>query len=134
MGGRLSQPKIGVQRSRLMVVSNPPLPLYASSSSGQSIQPNELKAGGSSPSSRTMATTTQYRQCFMRRQLPDGSAEVHVAFLPTEFAKVGKVVDLTIGEEDKKGFKVEFAGDVRTIEDVDRWRDAHKRFDWVLGN
>jgi len=76
----------------------------------------------------------QYRQCFMRRKLADGSVESYTAFLPTSHAKVGKTVDLDFDSERKTGFRVESVGDVRTIDDVDRWRESHKRFNWVLGN
>lgn len=88
---------------------------------------------GPSPFPRAMEKT-QFRQCVMRRKLPDGSVEVHTAFLPTSHAKVGKTVDLDFGSERRAGFKVESVGEVRTIEDVDRWRENHKRFEWVLGD
>ena len=70
----------------------------------------------------------------MSRQLTDGSVERHVAFIPSEKAKLGKILDLDFDGETRKGFRVDEVWGIVTVDDVDRWRESHKRFQWVLGD
>lgn len=75
-----------------------------------------------------------YRQCMMSSKQEDGSYLHHTAYLPTEKAKMGKLLDIEIGGKWISGFKIYFVSDtVRTIDDVDNYRENMKRFKWVLG-
>lgn len=75
----------------------------------------------------------QYRQCSLSKPVGTGR-KLHMAFLPTEFAKVGRIVGLKFGDEWVEGWRVDSVGPVRTVLDVDLARGDHKRFQWVLGD
>ena len=75
--------------------------------------------------------TKQYRQCSMTRKV-ETSTETHVAFLPTEFAKVGKTVGIKFGDEWREGFVIDSVGPSRELSDMDLGREDCKRFRWVL--
>lgn len=68
----------------------------------------------------------------MSRQV-EGGEEKYVAYLPTDFAKVGKVVCLKFGEEWRDGWLIDSVGPVRNMTDMDLSREDHKRYEWVLG-
>ena len=76
--------------------------------------------------------TKQYRQCSMTRKVKTGT-ETHVAFLPNEFAKVGKTVGIKFGDEWREGFVIDSIGPCRLLSDMDLGREDYKRFRWVLG-
>ena len=61
------------------------------------------------------------------------ATEIHVAFLPTEFAKVGKTVGIKFGDEWREGFVIDSVGPCRVLSDMDLGREDYKRFRWVLG-
>jgi hypothetical protein len=73
----------------------------------------------------------QYRQCELHKNLDGGAVSRHVAFIPSDKAKVGKVLKLPDPLGD--GWVVDSIGPVRTFDDVDKMRDNLKRFKWVLG-
>jgi hypothetical protein len=75
-----------------------------------------------------------YRQCSLSRTLESGAIERHVAYIPNERAKVGKILDLKFGEELRKGWRVDEVGPCRELSDLDLAHGDHKRFEWVLGN
>ena len=77
--------------------------------------------------------SNQYRQCTMHADQPDGSILRHVAYLPSEKAKLGKTVDIVDDGKEYKGFVIDFVGESVTIDDVDKVRENLKRFGWVLG-
>jgi hypothetical protein len=80
-----------------------------------------------------MDKSKQYRQCSMSSKQEDGSVLKHVAYLPSEKAKVGKAVDVELGGKWVEGFVIESMGTSVTIEDVDKARENLKRYQWVLG-
>lgn len=72
-----------------------------------------------------------YKQCRLGRSTEDGS-QSYMAYIPVKFAKVGKW--LLIGEKDgeKEEWQVLETFSTKTIEELDRQRDAEKRWKSVL--
>lgn len=70
-----------------------------------------------------------YAQCTMVRPLASGAAEQHVAWIPSQLAKVGKVVDIDIKGERVPGYRIVAVGEKRPASFViARERDyAHQR-------
>ena len=73
----------------------------------------------------------QYRQCEMHKALNGTAVARHVAYIPSDKAKIGKTINLP--EPWGDGWIVDSIGPVREFEDVDRMRENLKRFKWVLG-
>jgi hypothetical protein len=63
----------------------------------------------------------------------DGAILHYTAYIPSEKAQVGKVLDIDINGETIRGFVVKLAGLAVTLDDTDRGRENLKRFRWVLG-
>lgn len=77
-----------------------------------------------------MPTQQLYRQCSLERPTENGKV-THVAWIPSQFAKVGKKVQIdSLGEE---LWTVVFASSsTRTMDEMEDQRGAHKRFAEVL--
>jgi len=80
-----------------------------------------------------MAHKQLYRQCVMEKQIENGK-RIHTAWIPTQFAKVGKKIGLKLEDESwDEGWTVTLAGSQpKEMEFLDQQRDAHKRWDSVL--
>lgn len=71
-----------------------------------------------------------YKQCSMKHR--DGF--VHVAWIPTEFARRGKFLKLLFGSDWQNGWQViEVYSEVKNKELLDLERNVHKDFVYVLG-
>lgn len=79
-----------------------------------------------------------YRQCRLVKQVGGGSL-THIAWIPGQFARVGKTVSLrtaqgsvTSFEGWDSGWLVEAVYGTMTYEEAAAQRDAHKQFERVL--
>ena len=77
---------------------------------------------------------SQYTQCRMERKNKDGSKSIHVAFIPSEFAKVGRHIQIKDTDKDvwDDGWVVVDKGSSMSSEAADQQRGAHKAFATVL--
>lgn len=80
-----------------------------------------------------MPSKQLYRQCRMEKPTEKGKL-VHTAWIPSQFAKAGKVISLKNKDETwSGGWTVVSAGtSTKTVEDMDIQRDAQKRWESVL--
>ncbi len=85
-----------------------------------------------------MSKSNVYRQCRLVKKVGN-SQLVHIAWIPGEFAKVGKVVSLRTASGSVKSFEgwdsdwvVEAVYGMMTHEEADAQRTAHKQFERVL--
>ena len=64
-----------------------------------------------------MASKNQfYKQCSLVKQIDEKRIREKIAFIPEQFAKVGKYIQVLEGEEWSDGWKVQWAGKVRLSE------------------
>lgn len=85
-----------------------------------------------------MGKGNMYRQCKLVKQVGSGSL-TQVAWIPNQFAKVGKTVSLRVAQGSvtsfegwDEGWVVEAVYSARSFEELDAHRDAHKRWERVL--
>lgn len=75
-----------------------------------------------------------YRQCLLSRKDEEGHDRAEVAWIPNEFAKVGKRLMIMTGDDHwVDGWVVKEAYSSADFDDTQDMRDNHKRFKWVLG-
>jgi len=74
-----------------------------------------------------------YRQCRMEKKTETGKL-VHTAWIPTQFAHVGKNISIKNSDDEWVGGwqVVEASSGTRTHDDMETQRDAHKRWEEVL--
>lgn len=73
-----------------------------------------------------------YTQCKMERKLPGGAKQTHVAFIPTNFAKVGRNIEIMMDGDDEgswsEGWVVIERGATVDRVDLEKQRTAQKSF------
>jgi len=75
-----------------------------------------------------MSNKQIYRQCKLVKE-----NTYDIAWIPSQFAKVGKNLSLKINEEWQEGWKVvEVYSGSRTHDEMDLQRDAQKRWESVI--
>lgn len=80
-----------------------------------------------------MSATATYNQCKMERANADGSKTVHVAWIPSEFAKIGKHVEFLVDSDSddevwSKGWIVRERGAQQSRSALDQQRSARNSF------
>ena len=74
-----------------------------------------------------------YTQCRMERAAEGGGKQIHTAFIPTSFAKVGRHIEILVDTEDgegkwSKGWVVIEKGSTMDSRALDAQRSAEKHF------
>lgn len=79
-----------------------------------------------------------YTQCKMERPAAGGGKQLHTAFIPTSFAKIGRHVEILVDSDDgegtwSKGWVVISRGGTVDHKFIDTSRAAQKDFERKLG-
>ncbi len=73
-----------------------------------------------------------YTQCRLERKLPSGGKQIHTAFIPSNFAKVGRNVEILTDSDDEgswsKGWVVVERGATMDRNALENHRSAQKTF------